>query len=51
MFEHAGGEHLKAYDGSGRLVAEQDPLGAVTEYRYDDVGRLIALLPPEIPEP
>jgi YD repeat-containing protein len=31
----------------GRLIAEQDPLGAVTEYRYDDVGRLIALLPPD----
>ncbi|PAU62510.1 RHS repeat-associated core domain-containing protein, partial [Pseudomonas sp. PICF141] len=29
------------------LVAEQDPLGAVTEYRYDEVGRLVALIPPQ----
>jgi YD repeat-containing protein len=36
-----GGEQLKAYDDQGRLIAEQDALGAVTEYRYDDVGRLL----------
>ncbi|MBN6776932.1 RHS repeat protein, partial [Pseudomonas granadensis] len=35
--EANGGEHLKAYDAAGRLIAEQDPLGAVTEYRYDEV--------------
>nr|BFE93811.1 hypothetical protein GCM10020185_43470 [Pseudomonas brassicacearum subsp. brassicacearum] len=43
--EPDGGEHLKAYDEQGRLIAEQDPLGAVSEYRYDEVGRLVALLP------
>ncbi|MBN0588581.1 RHS repeat protein, partial [Pseudomonas aeruginosa] len=31
----------------GQLVAERDPLGTITEYRYDQAGRLEALLPAE----
>ncbi|PBJ20312.1 putative deoxyribonuclease RhsC [Pseudomonas sp. ACN8] len=33
-----------AYDDQGRLIAEQDALGAVTGYQYDKVGRLVTLL-------
>ncbi|MDY0898920.1 RHS repeat-associated core domain-containing protein, partial [Pseudomonas fluorescens] len=29
----------------GRLTVEQDPLGAVTAYQYDEAGRLVALFP------
>jgi RHS repeat-associated protein len=35
------------WDDQGRLIAEQDALGAVTEYHYDEVGRLITLLAPD----
>ncbi|MQT28912.1 hypothetical protein GHN41_24015, partial [Pseudomonas helleri] len=29
------------------LIAEKDPLGAVTEYQYNESGHLTALIPPE----
>ncbi len=29
------------------MIAEKDPLGAVTQYRYDEDGLLIAVIPPE----
>ncbi len=35
----------KSYDDKGRLTVEQDPLGAVTAYQYDDAGRLVAVFP------
>ncbi|MGY0522607.1 type IV secretion protein Rhs, partial [Pseudomonas aeruginosa] len=38
---------LRHYDEKGQLVAERDPLGTITEYRYDQAGRLEALLPAE----
>ena len=42
-----GGEQHKAYDNLGRLIFEQDALGAVTRYHYDEAGRLSALLAPD----
>ena len=40
-----GATHFKSYDDQGRLTVEQDPMGAVTAYQYDDAGRLVALFP------
>ncbi|MEX5550371.1 RHS repeat-associated core domain-containing protein, partial [Pseudomonas pergaminensis] len=40
-----GAEHFKSYDDNGRLTVEQDPLGAITAYQYDEAGRLVALFP------
>ncbi|QXH60376.1 RHS repeat-associated core domain-containing protein [Pseudomonas azerbaijanorientalis] len=42
-----GGEQHKAYDNLGRLIFEQDTLGAVTQYHYDEARRLSALLAPD----
>lgn len=37
-----GAKHFRSYDDKGRLTVEQDPLGAVTAYQYDDAGCLVA---------
>ncbi|MFD5322357.1 DUF6531 domain-containing protein [Streptomyces sp. NPDC127092] len=34
------------YDAAGRLVRDADATGAVTEYTWDDTGRLVRITPP-----
>ncbi|MFO7902876.1 MAG: RHS repeat-associated core domain-containing protein [Pirellulaceae bacterium] len=36
----------RRYDGLGRVAFETDPLGSVTAYRYDLLGRRTAISPP-----
>lgn len=36
-----------SYDKAGQLLTSTDPLGNVTEYEYDDQGRMIAVIQPD----